>query len=174
MRCGDVCAQRSLRSMDYALERHQVIQDLGHKPSKGGSRYVQKLQKSTKILKSCDDPSLISDIKIAEERMCAYKDIGQCEIQKNQVQGVELAMLIQLWPKGHPLSIHPPFLFFFILTKQPCDYTLVSIFIFSQEIKHVQALSYLMGLKQDLCYLEHSTQRGTCPNQLTNNKSNIK
>ena len=29
---------------------------------------------------SCDDPSLISDIKIAEERMCAYKDIGQCEI----------------------------------------------------------------------------------------------
>ena len=35
MRCGDVCAQCSLRSMDYALERHQVIQDLGHKVFKG-------------------------------------------------------------------------------------------------------------------------------------------
>ena len=33
-----------------------------------------------KILKSCDDPSLITDIKIAEERMCAYKDIDQGEI----------------------------------------------------------------------------------------------
>ena len=174
MRCGDVCAQRSLRSMDYALERHQVIQDLGHKPSRGGSRYVQKLQKSTKSLKSCDDPSLISDIKIAEERMCAYKDLAQCEIQKNQVQGVQLAMLIQLWPEGHPLSIHPPFLFFFILTKQPCYYTLVSIFIFSQEIKHAQALSYLMGLKQDLCYLEHSTQHSTCPKQVISKNSNVK
>ena len=39
-------------------------------------------------------------------------------------------MLIQLQPEGHPLSLQPHFLLFFILTKQPCDYTLVSIFIF--------------------------------------------
>ena len=56
-------------------------------------------------------------------------------------------MLIQLQPEGHPLSIHPLFLLFFILIKQPCDYTLVPIFIFSRETKHAQALSYLMGLK---------------------------
>ena len=174
MRCGDVCAQCSLRGMNYVLESHQVIQDLGHKSSRGGSRYVQKLQKSTKSLKSCGDPSLISGVKIAEERMCAYKDIGQCEIQKNQVQRVELAMLIQLQPEGHPLSIHPLFLLFFILIKQPCDYTLVPIFIFSRETKHAQALSYLMGLKQDLCYLEHSTQHSTCPKQAISNKSNTK
>ena len=55
-------------------------------------------------------------------------------------------MLIQLQPEGHPLSIHPLFLLFFILIKQPCDYTLVPIFIFSRETKHAQALSYLMGV----------------------------
>lgn len=68
--------------MDYALENHQVIQDLGQKPS----RMIKICIEATEInksLKSCDDPSLISEIEIAEERMCAYKDIGQCEIQKN-------------------------------------------------------------------------------------------
>ena len=58
--------------------------------------------------------------------MCLWKDIVQYAPQKNEVQGVELATLIQSWPEGHLLQYMPTVYSPLCSAKKPCDYKQVS------------------------------------------------
>lgn len=69
-RCGDLCVQPHLSSMDYIFDRHQAIQDLGYSSQNGLSQGVQDSRDRQKARSVVIDCSLMNGInKIAEVHM---------------------------------------------------------------------------------------------------------